>query len=251
MLPRSRPSRSSWQAPCQRDRRIAISLAPALFDRNGRAAPRAERLDPWTLPPAAPPFVHIASRDEGLNARRAHGLYIGTEVTDGIAGILRLSVLRVGQPFVRLRRFGGSDDVPTRFFQEDFVNVDAICGGSMQGFWHFIAVEECSPDERILFRLRNADFELPRDSDHPALAINTPTLGFVKNAGLHQPRLLPHGATTSECLDELLVVQERNRAEALAKQRLYFVETRKEGAGIDRKSTRLNSSHVSISYAVF
>src|SRR5439155_16533740 len=97
-------------------RRIALSLASALLNRYWSAITRAERLNPWTLPPAPPPLIRIAGGNKILCARRMNGLYVGTEVADGITGILGLPVLSVGQPFVRCRRFRGSNHVPARFF---------------------------------------------------------------------------------------------------------------------------------------
>src|SRR2546427_12932372 len=151
-----------WPTP-RASRGVCTPHAPALFGGNRLSISREGGLPPRTLPPRAPPFVHVASGDEVLNARRVHGLYIGAEVTNGITGILCLSVLRIGQPFVRRRRFRSGDDVPARFFQEDCVNVDVICG-PLEGLWRFIRVEKCSPHTRILFCLPNADFELPRNT---------------------------------------------------------------------------------------
>src|SRR5437660_9515782 len=74
---------------------------------------------------------------------------------------------------------------------------------------------------------------------------------IVKIAMLHADEAFRREGLDAELLmqvhDELLVECPRNEAEKVAKT----LKREMESAVEDRKSTRLNSSHVAISYAVF
>src|SRR5690606_41450187 len=61
---------------------------------------------------------------------------------------------------------------------------------------------------------------------------------------------LPHDRTI-ECSDPMPEVESLTADDLCSKASVTFTEERVDGNCPDRKSTRLNSSHVKISYAVF
>src|SRR5207249_9999432 len=61
----------------------------------------------------------------------------------------------------------------------------------------------------------------------------------------------PHSHYLQLLLEKLSILDDRRLKELSVGTFIYSAIFLTEGAGLDRKSTRLNSSHVSISYAVF
>src|SRR5699024_11751460 len=109
-------------------------------------------------------------------------------------------------------------------------------------------------DEKSMFSVENPneiEFSLNEDAfgaiidrltdvyDYPALATAREVISNAYDATVSYERT--HGKTGSITIEVPLMENDYN----------FIVEDKASGMSIDRKSTRLNSSHVSISYAVF
>src|SRR5690606_41621341 len=71
-------------------------------------------------------------------------------------------------------------------------------------------------------------------------------LGVAQPTPLARPSRRPHDAGNTEVRVRAVVQRVREASVQVAGEEVGAI-----GAGLDRKSTRLNSSHVKISYAVF